>query len=225
MDVLIAEDEEQLAVGVKRVFERRGHRVDTCVNGQDTVRALESRSYSLLVLDWGLPDMDGVALVAQLRRAGRTIPVLMLTGRAGTEDVVRALDAGADDFIAKSDAPVDVLLARAEALHRRACYPAAPRRVDAGGILIDEGAKTVHVNGQLIDLAPSELRVLTILGAGMGKIVSRAELVAACWGELASVSDNALESVIKRLRKKLGAEAQRLQSVRLRGYILVEQVE
>ena len=169
--------------------------------------------------------MDGVALVAQLRRAGRTIPVLMLTGRAGTEDVVRALDAGADDFIAKSDAPVDVLLARAEALHRRACYPAAPRRVDAGGILIDEGAKTVHVNGQLIDLAPSELRVLTILGAGMGKIVSRAELVAACWGELASVSDNALESVIKRLRKKLGAEAQRLQSVRLRGYILVEQVE
>jgi DNA-binding response OmpR family regulator len=225
MDVLIAEDEEQLAVGVKRVFERRGHRVDTCANGQDTVRALESRSYSLLVLDWGLPDMDGVALVTQLRRAGRTIPVLMLTGRAGTEDVVRALDAGADDFIAKSDAPVDVLLARAEALHRRACYPAAPRRVDAGGILIDEGAKTVHVNGQLIDLAPSELRVLTILGAGMGKIVSRAELVAACWGELASVSDNALESVIKRLRKKLGAEAQRLQSVRLRGYILVEQVE
>ena len=225
MDVLIAEDEEQLAVGVKRVFERRGHRVDTCANGQDTVRALESRSYSLLVLDWGLPDMDGVALVTQLRRAGRTIPVLMLTGRAGTEDVVRALDAGADDFIAKSDAPVDVLLARAEALHRRACYPAAPRRVDAGGILIDEGAKTVHVNGQLIDLAPSELRVLTILAAAMGKIVSRAELVAACWGELASVSDNALESVIKRLRKKLGAEAQRLQSVRLRGYILVEQVE
>jgi DNA-binding response OmpR family regulator len=202
MDVLIAEDEEQLAVGVKRVFERRGHRVDTCANGQDTVRALESRSYSLLVLDWGLPDMDGVALVTQLRRAGRTIPVLMLTGRAGTEDVVRALDAGADDFIAKSDAPVDVLLARAEALHRRACYPAAPRRVDAGGILIDEGAKTVHVNGQLIDLAPSELRVLTILAAAMGKIVSRAELVAACWGELASVSDNALESVIKRLRKK-----------------------
>jgi two-component system OmpR family response regulator len=225
MDVLIAEDEEQLAVGVKRVFERRGHRVDTCANGQETVRALESRSYSLLVLDWGLPDMDGVALVTQLRRAGRTIPVLMLTGRAGTEDVVRALDAGADDFIAKSDAPVDVLLARAEALHRRACYPASPRRVDAGGILIDEGAKTVHVNGQLIDLAPSELRVLTILAAAMGKIVSRAELVAACWGELASVSDNALESVIKRLRKKLGAEAQRLQSVRLRGYILVEQVE
>jgi DNA-binding response OmpR family regulator len=80
----------------------------------------------------------------------------------------------------------------------------------------------VHVNGEPVELAPSELRILTILAASLGRIVSRAELVSGCWGELASVSDNALESVVKRLRKKLGTEAGRLQSVRLRGYVLVE---
>lgn len=225
MDVLIAEDEEQLANGVRRAFERRGHKVDTCFNGQETFKALENRTYSLLVLDWGLPDIDGLALLTKLRQSGRTIPVLMLTGRSGAEDLVKALDAGADDFIAKSDAPVDVLLARAEALHRRACYPASPRRVDAAGIVVDEGAKNVTVKGRNVDLAPSELRVLTILAASMGRIVSRAELIAACWGECASVSDNALESVVKRLRRKLGNESARLQSVRLRGYILVERAD
>jgi two-component system OmpR family response regulator len=222
MDVLIAEDEEALANSVRRVFERRGHHVETAATGQDTLKALEKRPFSLLLLDWGLPDVDGLVLIARLRQAGRTVPVLMLTGRDKTDDMVRALDAGADDFVAKSDTPLDVVVARAEALHRRACYPAAPRRVDAGGIVVDEGAKTVHVNGEPVELAPSELRILTILAASLGRIVSRAELVSGCWGELASVSDNALESVVKRLRKKLGTEAGRLQSVRLRGYVLVE---
>lgn len=222
MDVLIVDDEEVLAKSVRRVFESRGHHVEVATTGQDAMKALENRAFSLLLLDWGLPDIDGLVLIARLRQAGRTIPVLMLTGREKTDDMVRALDAGADDFVAKSATPLDVVMARAEALHRRACYPAAPRRVDVGGIVVDEGTKTAHVNGEVVELAPSELRILTILAASLGRIVSRAELISGCWGELASVSDNALESVVKRLRKKLGAEAGRLQSVRLRGYVLVE---
>ncbi len=221
MDVLLTDDDPQLLAGVQRVFERRGHTVDTSTTGSEALALLEKKTYALLVLDWGLPDVDGVDVVARIRERGRTLPVLMLTGRNSSEDLVRALDAGADDFITKAEAKVDVLLARAEALMRRARYPAAPRRIEAGAIVLDEGTKTVLLNGKQIDLAPSELRALAILASQMGKVVSRAELCAGCWGEGVEVSDNALESIVKRLRKKLGDEASRLQSVRLRGYVLV----
>mgnify|MGYP003871762743 CR=1 FL=1 len=221
MNVLLTDDDPQLLAGVQRVFERRGHAVDTCSTGTEALALLDKKTYALLVLDWGLPDVDGVDVVARLRERGRTLPVLMLTGRNTSEDLVRALDAGADDFITKADAKVDVLLARAEALMRRANYPAAPRRIEAGSIVLDEGTKTASLNGTPIDLAPSELRALAILASQMGKVVSRAELCAGCWGEGVEVSDNALESIVKRLRKKLGEDANRLQSVRLRGYVLV----
>ncbi len=222
MDILLSDDEPQLVSQVRRMFEKRGHRVDTRGSGVETLDALEAKGYSLLVLDWGLPDIDGVEVVSRLRQQKRTIPILMLTGKDEAEDVVRALDAGADDFVTKGDVKADVLVARAEALFRRSQYAPSPRRIEAGPIVVDEASKTAFVSGEPIDLAPSELKVLAVLAASLGRIVTRAELVAACWGEGVNVSDNALESVIKRLRKKLGREAERLQSVRLRGYVLVD---
>ncbi len=221
MNVLLADDDPQLLASLQRVFERRGHEVDSCGTAAEALSLLDKRTFSLLVLDWGLPDADGVEVVRQIRERGRKLPILMLTGRDTSDDLVRALDAGADDFITKSDARVDVLLARSEALLRRAQYPAAPRRIEAGAIVVDEGTRRVTVDGEDVDLAPSELKCLAILAAQMGKVISRAELIAGCWGEGVEVSDNALESVVKRLRKRLGSHADRLQSVRLRGYVLV----
>ncbi len=222
MDVLITDDDPQILEGVRRVFQRRGHAVTTAATGADALRALEERTFDLLVLDWGLPDLEGVDLVEQLRASGKMVPVLMLTARSEHEDLIRALDAGADDFIPKQAARPDVLLARAEALARRAQYPQAPRRIVAGEFVVDVGAKTAAFAGRELDLAPSELKVLAILAGSMGKIVGRSELVAGCWGDGATVGDNTLESVVKRLRKKLGAAGDRLQSVRLRGYVLLE---
>ena len=223
MDVLITDDDPQILEGVRRVFERRGHFVQVCPNGREALRAVEERSFDLLILDWGLPDLEGVEVVTRLRRDGRRVPILMLTARSENEDLVVALDAGADDFVAKQAARSDVLLARAEALVRRAQYPAPPRHLVAGNIVVDEAGKTVTVGGAPLELAPSEFKVLAMLAATPGKVLGRAELVAGCWGEGADVSDNALDSVVKRLRKKLGPEGDRLQSVRLRGYVLVEQ--
>lgn len=222
MDVLITDDDPQILEGVRRVFQRRGHLVTTAATGMDALKALEDRSFDLVVLDWGLPDLEGVELVERLRAAGKTVPVLMLTARSEQEDLVRALDAGADDFIPKQAARPDVLLARAEALARRAQYPPAPRRIIAGAFVIDVAAKTAMLDGVQLDLAPSELRVLAMLAGAAGKVVGRAELIAGCWGDGASVVDNTLESVVKRLRRKLGPAGDRLQSVRLRGYILLE---
>ena len=222
MNVLISDDEPKLIAQMQRVFEQRGHHVEAVATAADTLQSIGQRSYSLLILDWGLPDMEGLDVVAKLREKKRTIPVLMLTGRSDSEDVVRALDAGADDFVTKSDVNAEVLVARAEALVRRSHYAPSPRRIEAGPITVDDASKSAFLSGEPIVLAPSELKVLAVLAASVGRIVSRAELVSACWGEGAVVSDNALESVVKRLRKKLGSEAERLQSVRLRGYILAD---
>jgi two-component system OmpR family response regulator len=222
MDVLVTDDDPQILEGVRRVFERRGHAVVTAATASEAFRALDRRSFDLLVLDWNLPDMSGVELVEQLRAAGRMVPVLMLTARSEQDDLVRALDAGADDFLPKQSARADVLLARAEALGRRALYPPPPRRIIAGDIVIDEGAKAAMVGEEVLDLAPSELKVLVLLASSCGKVLSRAELISGCWGDGADVTDNALESLVKRLRKKLGPAGDRLQAVRLRGYVLLE---
>ena len=222
MDVLLVDDDEQLRDGIRRVFERKGHRCDVAATGGEAHAAILGRTYDLVVLDWGLPDLEGPTLVERVRAVGRTVPILMLTGRSENEDLVHALDAGADDFVRKSEAQPEVLLARAEALARRAKYPAAPRRIEAGPLVIDEATRSATLEGKALDLAPTEVKVLGLLAEQSGKVVSRAELIAACWGEGVSVSDNALESVMKRLRKKLGSEGERLQSVRLRGYVLAE---
>jgi DNA-binding response OmpR family regulator len=220
MDVLLVEDDEQLRDGIRRVFERKGHRCDGVATGGEALTAITSRTYDLVVLDWGLPDIEGPELVERVRAARRTVPILMLTGRSENEDLVRALDAGADDFVRKSEAQPEVLLARAEALARRAKYPPVPRRIEAGALVIDEATRSATLAGTSLDLAPTEVKVLGLLAAQPGNVVSRADLIAACWGEGVAVSDNALESVMKRLRKKLGSEGDRLQSVRLRGYVL-----
>ncbi len=222
MEVLLTDDDEQLLQSVRRVFERRGHVVTACATAKEALAAVGRRSFDLIVLDWGLPDLEGVQVVSRVRASGKTVPILMLTARSDTQDMVQALDAGADDFVPKQSARADVLLARAEALVRRAQYPPPPRRITSGTLEIDEGARSASLRGVPLDLTPSELKVVGLLAAVPGRVLSRAELVAGCWGEAANVSDNALESVIKRVRKKLGADGARLQSVRLRGYVLVE---
>jgi DNA-binding response OmpR family regulator len=222
MDVLLVDDDEQIREGVRRTFERKGHRCDMAATGAEARAAYEARTYDLMVLDWGLPDLEGPELVAQLRASGKTLPVLMLTGRGENEDLVLALDAGADDFVRKSEANAEVLIARSEALVRRAKYPPAPRRIVCGALVIDEASRSATLDGAPLDLAPTEVKVLAMLAVEPGKVVSRAELIATCWGEGVHVSDNALESVMKRLRKKLGREGERLQSVRLRGYVFSE---
>jgi len=221
MHLLLTDDDPHVLSGFRRMFERRGHRVDTATNGREALAAIQKNSYDLLVLDWGLPDLEGVELVSKLRAAGRTVPVLMLTGRSEDEDLVRALDAGADDFVPKGTSTPDVILARAEALVRRAQYAPPPRRIQAGRIVIDEATKTLEVGGESTDLTHAELKVLAVLGANAGRLVKRAELVVAGWGESARINDTALESLLKRLRKKLGAEAGMIQAVRLTGYVLV----
>jgi two-component system response regulator TctD len=128
--------------------------------------------------------------------------------------------AGGVDFVVDVREPA-ASAARLVALARLATRPAVLRRVDVGGLVVDEGAAAVELeDGETVPLTKSEARLLTALAVRLGQIVGRQELMALVWGEGASPSDNALESVVKRLRPKLGAQASRLSSVRLRGYVL-----
>lgn len=218
MDVLIVESNPQIADGLRRAFEQRGHTA-TCVTEEFVSTDADTR-YAVLLIDWELP--GAAQLVANLRRTGRMAPVLALGPRQQPEDLVSALQAGADDFIVKTDTPVEVLIARTSALSRRANLPPTPRRIEANGIIIDEGMNVVTVNGKTIHVAHGDLRVLGALAAAMGRVVSREELVTVCWGERAEVTTNALESSIKRIRRALGKQSTRIRSIRLRGYSLSE---
>jgi DNA-binding response OmpR family regulator len=215
--VLIVDDEPLLGRRVARIFQERGCEALHAGDGAAMLSALEASRWDVLVLDWTLPDADGVDLVRRVRAAGEQVPVLMLTGRDHPDDVVAALEAGADDFVAKRDLEPSVLVARAVALARRSTAPRIPRRIVAGPFVVDEVARHVCVDGEVIHLAPTEMRILARLASTPGELVPRVELIAVGWGAGADVSDNALDTTLRRLRQRLGPHAAAVQSVRERG--------
>jgi DNA-binding response OmpR family regulator len=218
--ILLVDDEPSLLRSVARVFERSGHQIEACATAQEALEAVRKKTYDLIVTDWGLPDLEGVELVRRIRSSGKRVPILMLTGRTGADDLVSALDAGADDFLPKAGAPPAVLVARAEALIRRARYAPAAIRVEVGELVVDEGTRTASLRGAVLELTASELKVLSCLASACGEIVAREHIVASVWGDGADISENALDSVVKRLRRKLGDYADLITAVRMRGYVL-----
>lgn len=224
MHVLVIDDEPMLAKSVARIFRDAGFAADQALSGSEMLAALDRERFDVLVLDWALRDADGIDLVRQVRARGDQIPVLMLTGRCEPEDVVEALDAGADDFVAKRDLEPSVLVARAVALARRARAPRVQRRLSVGPFVVDEGARVVTVDGEEIHLAPTELRVLARLADTPGRLVTRKELLSVAWGG-AEVSENALDTALKRLRQRLGRWSHAVRTVRERGVALIATAE
>ena len=228
MHVLVVEDEPALGRSIARIFRERGYVADTVVSGAEMLSTLfepRSRSLDVILLDWHLSDADGIDLVRQVRSRGDQTPVLMLTGRCEPDDVVRALDAGADDFVSKREFEPSVLVARAVALSRRARAPRTPRRRTAGSFIIDEAASSVWVDGIEIGLSTIEVRLMTRLAESSGRLVPREELMVAAWGRPLAVSDNAFDTSLGRLRRRLGRFGHAVRSVRNRGVALVASSE
>ncbi len=224
MHVLVVEDEPALGRSIARIFRERGYDADTVVSGADMLAALAEprmRGLDVIVLDWHLSDADGIDLVRQVRARGDQTPVLMLTGRCEPDDVVRALDAGADDFVSKREFEPSVLVARAVALSRRARAPRTPTRRAVGSFVIDEGASSVWVDGVEIGLSAIEVRLMARLAESSGRLVPRHELIRAGWGRPLAVSDNAFDTSLGRLRRRLGRFGHAVRSVRKRGVALV----
>jgi two-component system OmpR family response regulator len=223
MRILIVEDDAVLARGLVRILESEGYAVDTVTRGEQALLATKQERFDLVILDVGLPGMDGFEVLRRLRAAPEPAPVLLLTARDALEDRVRGLDLGGDDYVAKPFA-MSELVARVRALIRRSQARSGPR-VEHGPLVLDSVARRAYLSGVPLELAAREWAVLEVLLARAGRIVSKDSIVQAVvgWGE--ELSANAIEVYVSRLRAKLEPAGVRIRTVRGFGYLLEEPSE
>jgi DNA-binding response OmpR family regulator len=214
MRILLAEDDPLLGDGLQAGLSQLGFQVDWVRDGVAAERELRAGAHAAAVLDLGLPRMDGLDVLAAVRRAGITLPVLVLTARDAVPERIRGLDAGADDYVVK---PVDLqeLAARLRALVRRA-HGQPQERLQAQGVELDAASRNVTLEGAPVTLSTREFDLLHALMLGAGRVLSREQLEQQLyrWGQ--EVESNAVEVHIHHLRRKLGAAL--IQTVRGVGY-------
>lgn len=216
MKVLVVEDDTKVARFLTRVLTEEGYAADSCARGTDALSQAGAGLYDLIVLDWMLPDLDGLSVCRELRRKGIAAPVLMLTARGETGEKVLALDAGADDFVVKPF-EVEELLARVRALLRRA---AGGARLELGPLRIDRLARRVHIDGEAVDLTTREYALLLHLAHRLDRVVPRSELLAGVWGTSFDPGSNLVDVHVSRLREKFGAASWMIETQRGVGYRL-----
>ncbi|AXI82740.1 response regulator transcription factor [Xylella taiwanensis] len=223
MRLLLVEDNADLADAIVRRMRRNGHAVDWQCDGLAAAGVLRYQRFDLVVLDIGLPNLDGLQLLNELRRRGDTTPVLMLTARDAIEDRVCALDVGADDYLSK---PFDFreFEARCRVLLRRNRGNAS-EVLRIGGFEFDNAAHRISLNGESIKLPNREYRLLEILIGRLGHMVGKDEIGNSLFNFDDNAGPNAIELYVARLRKKLEAAPLRIVTVRGAGYLLEPIVE
>lgn len=217
MKALVVEDDRKVARLLARVLQEEGYVVDVCASGSDAEAQASSIAYDLVVLDWMLPEGDGLGVCRALRRHGLPVPILMLTARGEVAERVLGLDAGADDYLVKPF-HVDEFLARVRALQRRA--RGSVSRLSVAELDIDRVQRTVRLHGVPVELTGREFALLAHLAQHADQVVSRTELLTQVWEAHFDPGSNLVEVHISRIRDKLGDEAWRIETVRGQGYRL-----
>jgi two-component system OmpR family response regulator len=216
MRILIVEDEPSLARQLRQTLESAGYAVDSAADGEEGQFLGETESYDAVILDLGLPEVDGLTVLDRWRRAGHKMPVLVLTARDSWSDKVAGLDAGADDYLAKPFQSEE-LIARLRALIRRASGNASSELV-AGDVRLDGRSGRVTLAGEPVKLTAQEYKLLSYLMHHKGKVVSRTELIEHIYDQDFDRDSNTIEVFITRIRKKLGADL--ITTIRGLGYSL-----
>lgn len=217
MRVLLVEDDTLLRSQLSQVLDQAGYAVDQAADGQTALHLGMTEPYDAVVLDLGLPVMDGLTVLQRWRSQGRGVPVLILTARDSWHDKVAGIDAGADDYLAKPF-HTEELLARLRALVRRSHGLASPL-LQHGPITLDTRTGTVTLDGVTVGLTAHEYRLLAYLMHRPGDVVSRSELVDHLYAQDFDRDSNTVEVFVARLRRKLGAAL--IETVRGLGYRLV----
>jgi two-component system OmpR family response regulator len=218
MRILIAEDDPALAEALRFTLSQAGYAVDWVDNGSNADEALKSDGFSLLILDLGLPELDGFEVLRRLRKRNTTLPVLILSGREQPEDKVTGLDLGADDYLVKPFS-LSELQARVRALLRRGAGTAAPT-LQYGNLSYDSVGRVASVDGSPLQLSVHEAGVLEILLRRFGRVVSKEQLVEQLYSYDKEVSHNAIEVYIHRVRKKLTGSGVEVRTHYGRGYVI-----
>ncbi|WP_319529356.1 response regulator transcription factor [uncultured Cohaesibacter sp.] len=217
MRILIVEDEAELNRQLKEEMEENGYVVDSAFDGEEGHFLGDTEPYDAVILDIGLPKMDGISVLEAWRRDGKTMPVLILTARDRWSDKVQGIDAGADDYVAKPF-HMEEIVARMRALMRRSAGLAS-NEIICGPIRLDARSGRVTVDGMALKLTSHEYRLLAYLMHHQGKIISRTELVEHLYDQDFDRDSNTIEVFIGRLRKKIGVDV--IQTVRGLGYNMV----
>jgi two-component system response regulator QseB len=214
MRILLVEDDKMIGGAVQTGLRRQGLTVDWVQDGLSARTALKTETFELVLLDLGLPGMDGLQLLQSLRSAGDRVPVLILTARDSVTDRIKGLDAGADDYLVKPF-DLDELAARVRAVARRNTGRAEPV-VEHLGVTLDPANHVVTCDGEQVNLSQREFALLEALLERPGHVLSRASLEERIYGWGEEVESNAIEVHIHNLRKKLGPTY--IQNVRGVGY-------
>ena len=218
MRILVVEDDAALARGLTGFLRAEGWTVDHVEDGEAAIAEISEEPYSAVVLDVGLPDIDGFEVLRRLRRGGVRTPVLMLTARDAVRDRIAGLDLGADDYMLK---PFELseLAARIRALARRGGGDPAPL-LTIGALAVDRSAGRASVGDRVLDLRPREWTVLMVLAGAAGQVVDRRALSGQVFGHDDEVAPNALDVHVGRLRRKLLPDGPDIRTVRGRGFVL-----
>jgi two-component system OmpR family response regulator len=219
MRILLTEDDPALADVLARACRKDGYNVDVVNDGVLADLALAAETYDALILDLGLPRMDGLDVLKRLRKRGSHLPVLILTARDAIADRVAGLDSGADDYLPK---PFDLseFQARLRALVRRHHGGSASARLELGTLSFDTATQQVFLHGAALELSTREREVLSYLLHRVGKVVSKPALTSSISSWDATLGSNAVEVYIHRLRKKLESEGIAIRTVRGLGYLI-----
>jgi two-component system, OmpR family, response regulator len=221
MRVLLVEDDDRVADGVAKALEGAGYVVDRVADGETAWFQGGTEAYSAVVLDLGLPGMDGLSVLKRWRADGRDFPVLILTARGDWNERVEGIDAGADDYLAKPF-QMEELLARLRAIVRRSAGVANAVQT-IGEVTLDTRQMRVSVNGLPIHLSPQEYRLVSYLMTHAGRVVSQLELTEQLYSQDFERDSNSVEVLVGRVRKKLGVDL--IETRRGFGYIVEQRAQ
>lgn len=216
MRILLVEDDAKVAGAVSSTLESSGYVVDVVGDGETAWFKGGTESYSAVVLDLGLPNMDGLSVLRRWREEGRDFPVLILTARGTWNERVEGIDAGADDYLPKPFR-VEELLARLRAILRRSTGASSPV-ITIGALSLDTLQMRVSLDGQAVHLSPQEYRLVSYLMQHAGRVVSQRELTEQLYAQDFERESNAIEVMVGRVRKKLGNNL--IETRRGFGYII-----
>ncbi|KOO48750.1 response regulator transcription factor [Viridibacillus arvi] len=220
MKILLAEDDARLRKNLVQIIKREIHQVDAVGNGQDAVNYAMYNEYDLLILDWMMPKLSGLEVCQEVRRKGYTGGILILTAKDDTADIIQGLDMGADDYLVKP-VKMEELLARIRALLRRKDKP-IEQVVKADNFLLQLDSRKLLRNNEEIELTKKEFLLLEYLFINKGRVLTRDQISLHIWGYDQDISNNALDALVKLVRKKIDENERQsiIQNVRGIGYKL-----
>jgi len=205
-NVLICDDQPDIVNALKIYLKPEGYRLFTAYTGKEALEVVKNNEIHLILLDVMMPVMDGITAISKIREFSN-VPIILLTAKSETEDMVLGLNVGADDYVTKPFVPVEVLARVRSQLRRYALLGSRPEQdsnlVSIGGITLDDRTKTVTVEGETVSLTPTEYAILQLLMANPGKVFSTKVLYESVWQEAALGSEGAVAVHIRHLREKI----------------------